>query len=469
MPHHREIKFVESNDSIKKHLLIAVSGGVRLVNQKNLELFGPCLVKVQDGKISTIEDTAHFSQDDWIRVRSSANDFIDAKNCFLTPAFVNGHTHLPMVMFRGTAEDLSFHEWLHKVVFPLEAEFLDTDNVRVSTEFALLESFRSGVIAFNEMYYFDQTSIEAMNQAGAIGWVGRTVLDGLPRESRYSNICTDLVEAREFISHYSSQTHTRVLPTLAPHSLYTSSPKFLTQCGDLVTELQSFCHVHFAESPEERIATLANTSMEPMTALEAFKLLGPRTMLAHAVELSSDDYAKLAQWGATLSLNPVSNAKLGNQMPHWHNMNQANSSFVLGTDGAASSNHHSMLRVIQFYCLATRSGAPREQWARAEDLLVAAFGGRAERWMSAIGWNAGIQVGGYADFILWNADALSFLPGHSVVSDFVFSASDSDIHSVYSGGRCVWKQGESPTLDQERIRSEMRVIGKQLACLRAKV
>src|SRR5438270_197407 len=104
---------------------------------------------------------------------------IDARNELVLPGLINTHTHAPMVMYRGLADDLALMEWLQKYIFPAEAKTVSPDMVRIGTRLAALEMIESGTTTYADMYYFEEEIARATKEAGLRGVLGETIIQVL--------------------------------------------------------------------------------------------------------------------------------------------------------------------------------------------------------------------------------------------------------------------------------------------------
>ncbi|HEX6083105.1 MAG TPA: amidohydrolase family protein, partial [Thermoanaerobaculia bacterium] len=107
----------------------------------------------------------------------TAKTVIRAGGHAVTPGFVNAHTHVPMTLFRGIADDRELMDWLTNFIFPAEAKNVDREFVKWGTRLAAAEMIRSGTTTFADMYYFESDIARETKAAGLRGVLGETVLD----------------------------------------------------------------------------------------------------------------------------------------------------------------------------------------------------------------------------------------------------------------------------------------------------
>ena len=151
-----------------------------------------------------------------------AEEVLDCGGKVLMPGFINAHTHVPMTLLRGLADDLRLDVWLMGYMMPVEREFVTPEFVRLGTKLACAEFIRSGITCFNDMYYFEDAVAEATNEAGLRALVGQTVMKyPAPDASSYEiaiSLCEELI--------HKWKGHPLIIPAIAPHAVYTTTPRY---------------------------------------------------------------------------------------------------------------------------------------------------------------------------------------------------------------------------------------------------
>src|SRR5687768_17222599 len=111
-----------------------------------------------------------------IKKEYSAQEMIDCNRKILMPGLINAHTHVPMTLLRGLADDLRLDVWLMGYMMPVEREFVSPEFVRLGTLLGCAEMIRSGITCFADMYYFEDAVAEATADVGMRALCGQTVL-----------------------------------------------------------------------------------------------------------------------------------------------------------------------------------------------------------------------------------------------------------------------------------------------------
>ena len=138
-----------------------------LTMNESLEVFPRGAIAVTGDRIVAVGDAL----DEW-----QARERIDCGGRVVMPGLVNAHTHVPMTLLRGLADDLRLDVWLMGYMMPVEREFVSPDFVRLGTGLACAEMIRSGITSFADMYYFEEAVAEATAAAGMRALCGQTVL-----------------------------------------------------------------------------------------------------------------------------------------------------------------------------------------------------------------------------------------------------------------------------------------------------
>jgi len=255
------------------------------------------------------------------------------------PGLVNCHTHAPMTLLRGYADDLDLHVWLQEHIWPAERRFVGPRFVRDGTRLAIAEMFRSGTTCFNDMYFFPDAAIQACRDAGMRASIGLIVIE---IETAWARDVTDYID-RGLQLHEAFREESLITFALAPHAPYTVSDQTLQRIADLSERLQAPVHTHLLETEWEIKQSLQQHDRHPMVRLERLGLLNSRLQAVHMTQLSAEDIDRVAQAGAHVIHCPQSNLKLASGFCPLAALQQAGVNVALGTDGAASNNDLDLL------------------------------------------------------------------------------------------------------------------------------
>lgn len=377
----------------------------------------------------------------------------------LMPGLVNCHTHLPMSLFRGMADDKELMDWLTHYIFPVEAAALNPEFVRWGTRLSLWEMLRGGTTSLVDMYMFESVIAEECERVGIRAVLGQALLDFPTPE--FSHWEAMIEGTRWLVERY--RNHPLIVPALGPHSPYTVSPEHLRECQKLSEEWNCPVVIHLAETRSEHDRVLSERGQPPVTYLDGLGLLSRRTIAAHVVWPEEAEIPLLAQRGVGVGHCPQSNAKLASGIAPVVKMIRAGVHVGLGTDGCASNNDLDLWQEMQTANFLQKLHCQDATvLSAAETLRMATIeGARAAHLDHLVG---SLEVGKRADMIVVRLDGSHQIPVYDPVSQLCYATKSSDVEKVYIEGKLVMDQGRVPTINE----SELRLgVAEQSAKVRA--
>src|SRR5688572_27889589 len=269
-----------------------------------------------------------------VAARFSGRETLDARGQIVLPGLINTHTHAPMVLYRGLADDLALSEWLEKYIFPAEAKTVSPDFVRAGTRLAALEMIQSGTTTYADMYYFEEEIAKETKAAGLRGVLGQTVIQFPVADAKTP--ADALARAETFIKSFKGDP--LITPAVAPHAIYSLDGPTLMAARELARRHGVPTLIHLAETRDELKNAQERFKASPVGYLDGLGFLGPGVLAAHGVWVSEAEVALLKQRGVGVSHNPESNMKLASGVAPALAYLRADVALGLGTDGAASNN-----------------------------------------------------------------------------------------------------------------------------------
>jgi 5-methylthioadenosine/S-adenosylhomocysteine deaminase len=361
----------------------------------------------------------------------------------LVPGLVNGHTHAAMTLFRGFGDDLPLMEWLEHRIWPAEAR-LTADDVYWGTRLACVEMIRSGTVRFWDMYWQPGATARAVDDAGLSATIGTPLIDGLDAERS-----PELQRAARETLDELDTGHPRVAPALAPHAIYTVSEPSLRWIGEQSHERELPVHIHLSETSDEVDQCVAAHGARPAAYLDRLGVLGPRTLLAHGVWLDDDELALVAQRGATVVTNPVSNLKLAvGGVFRYDAARERGIPVGLGTDGASSNNSLDLLQDLKAFALIQKHAARDPAVLPAAEAWAVATGARAPM----LGQSGRVAVGEAADFLLVRATAPELSLG-DFTAGLVYAATGAVVDTTVVDGKVLMRGGMVEEEEEVRARA----------------
>jgi len=371
---------------------------------------------------------------------------IDATGEIILPGLINTHTHAPMVLYRGLADDLALMDWLTKYIFPAEKATVSPEFVRVGTRLAALEMIESGTTTFADMYYFEEEIAKAAIEAGLRGVLGQTIIQFPVADARTP--ADGLARAERFIEEF--KDNGLVVPAVAPHALYTNDRATLVASAELGRKHGVPVIIHFAETEEEVRLAREKFNATPAAYLESIGFWGPNTLAAHAIWVTDDDITILKRHGIGLSHNPESNMKLASGAAPVSKYLAAGVALGLGTDGAASNNDLDMFEAMRQASFLAKhvTKNPTALPARAALDLATVGGARALHMEQRIG---SLATGKRADLIVVSMRSARQTPLYDPVSHLVYTTRGDDVRTTIVNGRVLMRDRQVKTLNRDTV------------------
>jgi 5-methylthioadenosine/S-adenosylhomocysteine deaminase len=419
---------------------IVISGGTVVTMDASRRVIEDGAVAVRGDSIAAVGTRAE------VAARFAARRTIDARGRIVLPGLINAHSHAPMTLLRGIADDLTLQEWLEKFIFPAEARNVTADFVAWGTRLAALEMIRGGTTTFADMYYFEDRIAEVTREAGMRGVLGETILDFPAPDNK--NRAAMLAYTEKFLLRWRGDALIR--PAVAPHAPYTNSPETLRLAAALARKHKAPILIHLSETKRENDEIQWKYGATPSEHLESLGVLGPDVLAAHCVWLSDDDIRLLARRDVGCSHNPSSNMMLASGAAPVGKMLAAGLRLGLGTDGAAGNNDLNMFEEMDLAAKLQKIARMDPQALSAQQAVeLATIGGaRALHMEESIG---SLEAGKRADVIVAGLNAAHAVPSYNIYSTIVYTLKASDVEAALIHGRIVMQQRRVLTLDENEV------------------
>jgi 5-methylthioadenosine/S-adenosylhomocysteine deaminase len=390
------------------------------------------------------------------------NETIDCAGKILMPGLVNGHTHVPMTLLRGLADDLRLDVWLLGYMMPVEREYVSPDFVRLGTQLACAEMIRSGITTFNDMYYFEEEIARTTAEIGMRAILSQSVMKFPTPDAKFYEESLEMT--RDFIKRWKG--HELIVPSVAPHAPYTCTPEILKATTDLAVEFDIPLHTHIAETASE-VENMRNEQGMPVVPyVKKQGLFEAKVIAAHCVHIDEGEIHTLKHYNTGVSHNPSSNLKLSSGVAPIKRMLELGLNVAIGTDGTASNNDLDMFEEIRLTSFLQKgtSGDPTTLPAR-ETLLMATRMGAAALHIDDI--TGSLETGKRADLILLDLNTLHNSPHfrHDINSPYaqiVYASKASDVTDVMVNGKWLMRSKELFNLDEEAILKASQEYANQI-------
>ncbi len=439
-------------NGMDQKLDILITGGTLLSMDGQADILDDPMIGIRDGKILFVKCS------DATGPCPDADERIDASGCIVMPGLVNTHTHLPMVLFRGLADDLPLMKWLTDYIFPAEGRFINRDAVYAASLLAIAEMILSGTTTFCDGYFFEGAVAEAAIACGMRGVVAQGFIDfptpDQPDASQHRK------HAEHFIRKWQGQSPL-VNPALVCHSPYTCSPDTLRTIKAIARDAGVTFQIHLSETRDEVALIRERLGKQPVHYLRDLDLLDEKTIAAHCIWLADDELDILAASGVKVAHDPESNMKLGAGVAPVPAMLRRGIDVGLGTDGCASNNNLDMFGEMGMCARLHKVFSEDPTVLPAEKVVeMATLGGARVLGMAdRIG---SIAPGKCADIILVDMNRPHLTPLYRPFSQLVYAVSGADVSTSVIGGRIVMRDRRLLTMDIASAITGVRKIAQSI-------
>mgnify|MGYP000446967159 CR=1 FL=1 len=377
--------------------------------------------------------------------RYTAKQVSDCRQHAVLPGLVNAHTHTPMNLFRGLADDLELMDWLNHYIWPAEQAIIKPESVTDGCRFAIAEMLRSGTTCFSDNYFYHETVAQTAIAEGIRATLGFLVM----------NVATQYAKDEQDYFNKALATlekdlhHDLISWSIAPHAPYTVSDATFKKIASLSAKNDLRIHLHLNETAAEVQMSLAQYQQRPIARLHQLGLINPRLMAVHMVCANDAEIQLLKEHDVNIILCPESNMKLASGFAPIEKYLNAGLNIALGTDGAASNNNLDMfgeLRSMSF--IAKANSQDPTLLPAAQALEIATLGGAKTLGLAdKIG---SIEIGKEADLIAVDLDSIFTQPVYHPMSALVYALNTSQVSDVWVAGKQLLAQGKFTRLDIKR-------------------
>ena len=397
---------------------------------------------VTDGKISYLAREAP---------KEKTKRLVPGEGMVLMPGLINCHTHLPMSVLRGYADDVELSSWLNDYIFPHE-DRLDGRSAKAAALLSIAECVRFGTTSISDMYNFCDEIAEAVAESGIKANIARgATLFGEDFDFETHPACRELVALKEKWDGYDNG---RIKIEASVHAEYTSTYQLWDALAEFSINEKLGMQVHLSETKREHDECVEKYGLTPAQLLDCHHLFDVPTVAAHCVWLTEEDMRLLAKRHVSAAHCPVSNLKLDSGCADVMGMVKAGMNVCLGTDSVASNNNHDLFEEIKAAALMAKgkTGDPTAVPAEAALMMATVCGARAQGREKECGQ---LKLGMDADLIMLDFTQPHHIPCHNILSNLVYAASGHDVVLTMVRGKILYAAGKWPTIDLAAVAKEL--------------
>lgn len=419
---------------------------ISIINE-NLEIQNNMYVGVKGDKI------------DYIGTQKPQKDYgdeYDGNKKLLSAGFVNLHTHSPMTLLRGYAENLPLQSWLNDRVFPFE-DRLNCDRAYYGTMLSIAEMLACGTTSFTDMYFFGDGVMKAVIESGAKINFGRSIVSFVDEKIEKNDRFQEGVYLTE---KYHNTQNGRIKIDMSLHAEYTNNLSIIEQFGEYTKGRGQINHIHLSETKSEHDACKEKYGKTPARLFADAGVLDSPAILAHCVWVEDDDIEIFAEKGATVAHCPASNLKLGSGVCNTYKMLEKGVNVGIGTDSAASNNGLDIMREMYLAAILPKGIQNRADIITPQDVYkMATVNGYKAQGRTDCG---AIKEGYKADLIVIDLDKPNMYPDFDVLNNLVYSANKGDVVLTMVDGNVLYKNGEFTAIDVEKIGAEVSRLVREV-------
>ncbi len=398
-------------------------------------------VAIKDDSIVAVGPTDELTQE------YQGVETFDCTNLTLIPGLINAHTHVPMALLRGLADDLRLDVWLIGYMMPVEREFVNEEFVHLGTLLGCAEMIQSGITTFADMYYYEDSVASATVEAGMRAILGQTILKfPSPDADSYEE---SLTACETFIEKW--RNHPLIIPAVAPHAPYTCTEEILKECTDLAIKYDVPLHIHVSETVQEVEEWRDKYGMPVVPWIKKQKMLRAKVIAAHCVHIDEGEINTLQHNDVGVAHNPTSNLKLASGMAPIKTMLDTGLKVGIGTDGVSSNNDLDMLEETRLAAFVAKVSSDDPTALPAKQALTMATRMGAEA--LHIGEITGsLEAGKRADIAFLDLNRLHTQPSFrrdsdAIYAQIVYTAKSTDVQHVLCNGQWLMRDREVLTVD----------------------
>jgi 5-methylthioadenosine/S-adenosylhomocysteine deaminase len=378
---------------------------------------------------------------------------IDATGLLAMPGLINTHAHVPMVIFRGLAEDVTIEQWFNDYMWPLENN-LQPEDVYWGMQLGLAEMIRAGVTSVADHYFFMDESAKAVEKAGTRALLGWAI---------FGSNGYDMIErAGKFISDWQGAANGRIRTIMAPHSPYLCDDDYLRACVKKAKELHVGIHIHASEEMGQTKSSLEKRGLTPIQVCEQTGVLDGHTIIAHGCGVLPEDMPILAKHDVGFAHAPKTYLKLAMDFAPVTQFRQNGIPVGLATDGAVSNNTLDIFESLRLMAMTQKQANGTPTVMPIPEALYVATRESARVYGQPDELGA-LDPGNLADLILVDLNGMHHQPLHSMTASLVYNVRASDVRTTICDGKVLMQDGKLLTLDEAEIVSQVKASMERLA------
>lgn len=427
-----------------------ISGVTIVTMDAQRRILKDAAIAIDGALIAAVEDDAN------LKARYPGAEIEDATGLVALPGFIDTHAHADQSLLRGLGDELHWHPFLDCVVSPWLAKRDPADSVLANT-LSMIEMIRTGTTCFVSPNADPRDDYAALTAVVADTGI-RTIFCrfAMAKENDFSAAAAKqaVAEASAEMARWQGGAKGNVtmwfgldVPRRPGDLIY---PHFYREVAEEARRTGAGIVYHFCSEFEDSIYAQNTFGMRPAEWSRANHALGPNVLLIGGCWMTPLEMRILADTGAHLAHSPVAHMKMATGILPLPDVRAAGVNVTLGTDGGLNNNTHDMFAEMKACCLLQNSSRRSAKACTALEALEMATinGAKAIGRAQDLG---SIEAGKLADITLLDLNRPHTAPTHSLLSNIVFAANPSNVHTVMIGGRIVLKDNKVLGVNESAI------------------
>lgn len=380
---------------------------------------------------------------------------IDANGMLVAPGLINCHAHVPMVLWRGLAEDASVERWFNDLMWPLENN-LQPEDVYWGMLLGLIEQIESGVTSVADHYFHMTYAAQAVEKIGARALLGYAIFG--------SQGLGMVEETARFAAEYNGSANGRIRTIMAPHAPYTCDDDFLRASAAAAQKLGMGVHIHVSENTQQTVASLRKRGITPLQVLERVGILDLPTILAHVCGATPEDIRLMEKYPVGIAHAVKTYLKLGHKTAPIVEFAAAGLAVGLASDGAVSNSTMNLWETLRLMALTQKERTSVGEAMPIAQALAIATHGSAQVYGQPNDLGA-VEAGYLADLILIDLNGTHHQPLYNVGMSLVYNLQPPDVRTVIVDGQIVMRDRQLLTIDKAEVFAQVRSRMERLSYL----
>lgn len=382
---------------------------------------------------------------------------LDATGKIIMPGMVCAHTHFYGAFARGMAipgqPPENFRQVLERLWWKIDRA-LTLEDSKYSALVSLVDAIRHGTTTLIDHHaspnHIDG-SLDALAEAATASGLRVGLCYEVTNRNGPEGAQAGIRENVRFIKKLQASPKPKLGAAFGLHASFTIDEQTLQACLDAAKPLGVGFHIHVAEDKSDQLDSLQKYNKRVVERLDDERVLGPKTLVAHAIHVDAFEMQALKQTKTKVSHQPRSNMNNGVGVAAVETMLDKGITIGLGNDGFTNN----MFTEIQTAYLLHKSSKNDPRAMPGDKLMTMAFNHNATIAEIFFPKPVGaLEPGAFADIILLDYYPYTPLTDANYAWHLIFGMDGSQVTHTICGGQMLMKDRQLLTLDEKKISAQ---------------